>query len=141
MRERFFKKVDTSGGPDACHPWTGRLSRNGRGQFSIGARKKETASRVAFFLEHGRWPEPCALHTCDNPPCCNVRHLFEGTQADNLEDMARKGRNNRKIDGADVALIRMLLGLGARQKCVAGWFSVSPPLVSMINTGAARNIQ
>lgn len=48
--------------------------------------------QVAFFLEYGRWPDPCALHSCDNPPCCNGRHLFEGTVADNNADKWAKGR-------------------------------------------------
>lgn len=34
-----------------------------------------------------------ALHRCDNPPCCNPRHLFVGTAKDNAQDMLRKGRH------------------------------------------------
>lgn len=36
-----------------------------------------------------------ALHTCDNPPCVNEDHLWEGTQAENLADMVAKGRSNK----------------------------------------------
>ena len=31
-------------------------------------------------------------HKCDNPPCFNPDHLFEGDQKINMEDAKRKGR-------------------------------------------------
>lgn len=64
----------------------------GYGQFGLN-RKVEPAHRVAFWLTHGRWPEPCCLHSCDTPSCVNVAHLFEGTNADNNADRDAKGRH------------------------------------------------
>src|SRR5262245_30404599 len=34
----------------------------------------------------------CACHTCDNRPCVNPDHLFEGTKGDNARDSIKKGR-------------------------------------------------
>lgn len=95
ITSRFWSKVDTSGGPDACWPW---ITRNGTpkeyGSFKAN-RRKYKAHRVSFFLAYGYWPEPCACHTCDNPPCVNPKHLFECTKAINNADRDEKGRGYR----------------------------------------------
>jgi hypothetical protein len=53
----------------------------------------QKAHRLAFFLTEGHWPEPQCNHHCDNPPCCNPEHLYEGTQTQNNEDMVSRGRH------------------------------------------------
>lgn len=88
----FERKVDRSGGPDACHPWKRSLAK-GYGQHGLRG-KNQKAHRVAFLIEYGRWPEPLCCHKCDNPVCCNPRHLFEGTVVDNNADRDSKGRGS-----------------------------------------------
>lgn len=53
------------------------------------------AHRVAWVEHHGRLPLPGMkiCHHCDNPPCTNVEHLYEGTAKQNSHDMVRRGRS------------------------------------------------
>lgn len=102
VAERFVTKVDVNGPTmphmaTPCHVWTGLKSKQGYGRLHAFGRIHK-AHRVAFFIAEGRWPEPCALHRCDNPPCVRRDHLFEGTNADNVADKVSKGRtaNQRK---------------------------------------------
>ena len=37
----------------------------------------------------------CALHSCNNPPCCNPDHLREGTNQENVDDKLRADRQPR----------------------------------------------
>lgn len=107
MVDRFWAKVNKDGpiirpelGP--CWVWTGARYSNGYGAFQIGGRHEHggyqtTAHRVALALHQGVPVETIdtGCHSCDNPPCCNPAHLFDNTQAGNLEDMRQKGRRNR----------------------------------------------
>lgn len=58
-------------------------------------RKRYLAHRIVYALTFGETPGDnlCVLHRCDNPPCIRPHHFFSGTQADNMHDMAQKGRS------------------------------------------------
>ena len=93
--ERFWARVDRSGGPDACWPWMGERNRDGYGVVRAH-RRNLRAHRVARLLSTGSLvPELDICHHCDNPPCCNPAHLFEGTARDNMLDASKKGRLSR----------------------------------------------
>lgn len=99
QRHSFRSKIARTA--NGCWPWQGLIHRR-YGRFGIGSRSAGTyriwqAHRLAWQLSHPRQvlgPGDCVLHKCDNPPCCRVAHLWVGTQAENLLDMARKGRCN-----------------------------------------------
>ena len=51
------------------------------------------AHRISYEMEYRSVPPSmCVLHTCDNPPCVNPKHLFIGSQKDNIADAHSKGR-------------------------------------------------
>lgn len=91
--ERYDARVDTSPDWAECWPYRGAINNKGYGRFStwVPIRRRLLAHRVQYFLTWGHLP-PVVMHTCDNPICCNPRHLVGGTQADNIRDMRSKGR-------------------------------------------------
>ena len=98
---RFWSKVKKH---RRCWLWTGSRDRHPRGKgftygtFGVGSRtdnscKHLKAHRVAWELTYGPIPKgKKVLHRCDVPHCVRPDHLFIGTQADNMDDMMKKGR-------------------------------------------------
>jgi hypothetical protein len=147
LEQRFWSRVDRSGGDDACWPWVGRRDPDGYGRISANG-QKVGAHRLSFFFAHGHWPD-CACHTCDNPPCVNPAHLFAGTNAENTLDKVRKGRASGGRDGADhvwaklsdgdvVAIRTQYSAGGTTQVELAQKFGVSQQHVSKIIRGQWR---
>ena len=83
--------------PNGCIEWVRKsVTRGGYGVISDGSRQVAT-HRIAWQLANGQIPVGLnVLHHCDNPPCCNVEHLFLGTKANNTHDMTAKGRHRNQ---------------------------------------------
>lgn len=97
--EDLWAKVDRSGGPKACWPFTGhRTSPGQHGRIAVRGRPV-VASRVAWELTYGPVPAGLfVLHACDNPPCCNPGHLMLGSAMANSVDASRKGRMAKAVE-------------------------------------------
>lgn len=86
---RFWEKVNKT---DNCWNWTGAINNKGYGRINIDG-KSQLAHRVSFEIANGKIDDKMkVLHSCDNSFCVNPKHLWLGTQKDNLIDMAKKGR-------------------------------------------------
>jgi hypothetical protein len=161
IEDRFWPKVDRSGGLDACWPWLGCRDTAGYGRLTVGSRKDGTkrpalAHRIAYELERGPLGTAFATHTCDNPACCNPSHVRAGTHASNMAEMAQRGRaargdrsgprrrperlrrgerhGNAKLTAEAVADIR---SSGEPQRVLAERHGVDRSVVSRVRSGEA----
>jgi len=90
LEDRFWSKIQDR--DNGCKEWVASTNRLGYGTTRI-ERKFYLAHRFVWELTKGPIPEGlCVLHSCDNPPCCNIEHLWLGTRDDNNKDRMRKGR-------------------------------------------------
>ncbi len=142
LEERFVLGLAPQDPTTGCVEWVHH--RNALGYGKIRSEGKQVLAHRAMW-EFKRGPIPPGMkvcHHCDNPPCCNVDHLFLGTDADNMADMVAKGRSakgpsksNTKLTAASVIAIRQRLADGETHRVIAAAFGISPMHVSGIKCG------
>jgi HNH endonuclease len=149
FRARFLARV-AAGPADQCWEWSGYRNRgdsrrriNNYGVvFYRGSSFK--AHRVAYVIARGALPKDLlVLHTCDNPPCCNPRHLVTGDQSLNMRHMTDRRRHPgihllgerhpaAKLTADQVREIRARREAGETCAAIAADFGVTYQLVWLI---------
>ena len=119
--ERFWSYVEIKSLQE-CWEWKGGRSQFGYGKFSFylksGKRKTVNASQFAYrfpLYKNGKRVDANGLfilHKCDNPPCCNPKHLYPGTFQDNADDAVYRkrmpiGENNGNARFTEYEIIRI----------------------------------
>lgn len=126
-----------------CFEWQGSKP-NGYGIFMIpGTRKMAQAHRALYIEVHGPIaPGLLVQHSCDNPACCNIKHLSADTPLKNVRDSVAKGRKlhsgfNPKLTGEDHVKIKELSKTNSDFK-VACMFGVTPSTIRRIRSGKTK---
>lgn len=149
IKERFEAKAipEPNGG---CWLWTGSLHHLGYGQITV-ANKLHKTHRFAWRLYRGAIPDGAhVLHRCDVRCCVNPDHLFLGTHAENMKDMALKGRGRTsdkrgeksgtsRLTDEKVRTARAMRVTGFRQHEIAKLLDVSVMTINRLLNGKAWN--
>lgn len=134
--ENFWRRVKV-GKKNECWPFLQYRNKKGYGEFRFKG-KVSLSHRIAYMIARKDPKGLCVLHRCDNPPCCNPKHLFLGTRRDNVDDRHEKGRDNAprgeehhdaKLATSDVICIRASKAKGIS---LAKKYGVSPAAISSI---------
>jgi hypothetical protein len=143
--QKFFTRILMCSHSPTCATccWEWRGSRNGHGYGRLGTtldgHRYTYAHRLAGYLAYGTHPTAQVCHACDNPPCCNPQHLWQGTMLDNQRDSVHKGRHRHPrrttLTPAQVQAIRQRWAAGESQRQIAPDYGVSQVTICHILTG------
>ena len=137
---RFWKKAEIT--ERGCWMWQSERGIKGYGRF-MHQKKYRAAHRVAWELYHGPIPDGLQVcHHCDNRLCVNPKHLFTGTNKENVADMVSKNRQAKgecngsaKLTGFDVLNIRKFLQAGCSHRYIGRLYNVHNRTIGRINKG------
>lgn len=92
VEDRIMKFINVKD-ENECWEFTGFKNKDWYGIIGTSNGKCESAHRIIYKIHNKEILENMVvMHTCDNPSCCNPKHLVLGTQNDNIQDMISKGR-------------------------------------------------
>lgn len=145
----FWSRVKIS---DFFSCWEWQAATNSAGYGHVGRSGRHIlCHRLAWEFAYGPIRNGlCVLHKCDNPPCVNPNHLFQGTIRDNSLDMVKKGRARwnsavgeqcavARLSQSQVLLIRSLKSEGKSAVELGVAFGVTRGHIHKIVSGESWN--
>lgn len=133
-----------------CEEYAGARDAQGYGMQWKNGRSQRT-HRVRYEEVHGPIPKGMVvMHLCDNPPCRAIDHLVLGTQKQNMQDCASKGRRTSRTgedhgmalltkEQADQIKLRLKDPYHGIGRDLAREFNVFMSTVSLIKKGKIWN--
>lgn len=142
---RFWSNVNVTNSNVGCWYWRKSNNNFGYGYFRIN-KKTYLAHKIALIFWNNGKEEPGlqALHSCDNPACCNPKHLRWGTPKDNIYDAIERGHHKKppifrgeahpqsKLKWKDVDEIRKMRSEGVPVSKMAEKYKVAPNTIYRI---------
>ena len=120
-----------------CLEYTGKLREDGYAGCRIG-KESLMIHRASYIYYTGKdISSLCVLHSCDNRKCINPEHLFLGTQADNMQDMASKSRGTNKLTNAQV---KEIFESSLTLEELSSLYNVGSATVYRIRAGLSRTV-
>lgn len=149
--DSVWKKVQRRG-EDECWPWIGYKNWGNRGggygRMDVLGFSGSYAHRLAYIsanpgsgLTIDQRDGKMVLHDCDNPECCNPKHLYVGDHAQNMADKVARGRQKRwtstnspraKLTREQVIELRRARALGIGTKALMEKYGLSRAGVKQI---------
>jgi hypothetical protein len=137
-KRRFCARIKFTMDPDACWLWQGAEGGGWPGS-RYGTIGKRYAHRVMYEWTTGPILAGLhVLHSCDVKKCVNPRHLWAGTDADNMRDKVAKNRQykgeahwNTKFINEDILTI---LSDPRSQRIIAEQYGVHRQTIQKIKT-------
>ena len=141
VKTRLYNGADTSN-ELGCWIFAGGKDKDGYGWFSIPMAGIVKAHRASAWLDGQDIEGLIVMHSCDNPPCVNPRHIFAATHLQNEVNKDLKARrptgekaNAAKLTEEQVLEILALLNAGEDRVAIALKFDVSTSLIYAIKNG------
>ncbi len=143
--ERFWKYVEKLVG-EGCWIWKGYKDKNGYGKFCVGSGVNISAHRFSYELHY----EPIqsgflVRHLCNNPACCNPKHLAVGSQVDNMRDRLEAGNcpmgEKHPMCKFSDEVVKQVISLTGTYQSIGERFGMSRSQVGNIKRGTQRKIK